>query len=87
MQWKWVWHNNFIEKEWRAKNRGKFAPYKKDSEARKKIRGKFAPILEQWWEGQTKGANLPAGKKRGFQQYELANNPWFHSRQSISEIL
>ncbi len=33
---------------------------------RRKIRGKFAPILEQCWEGQTEGANLPAGKKRGF---------------------
>ncbi len=33
---------------------------------RRKITGKFAPILEQWWEGQTKGANLPAGKKKRF---------------------
>ncbi len=37
----------------------------------KKNYGQICPYL---WEGQTEGANLHAGKKRGFRYYELGND-------------
>jgi hypothetical protein len=66
MRWKWGWHNNPVngQNQVRQKARAELPFPKYNSEIKKY--GRICPAQKILGQGQTKRADLPAGRKRGF---------------------
>jgi hypothetical protein len=68
MRWKWGWHNNPVngQNQVRQKARAELPFPKYNSEIKKY--GRICPAQKKLGQGQTKRADLPAGRKRGFRE-------------------
>jgi hypothetical protein len=69
MRRKWGWHNNSVngQNQVRQKARAEL-PFPKNNSEIKKY-GQICPAQKKLGQGQTKRADLPAGRKRGFPYY------------------